>query len=166
MTKKLNKAFTLIELLIVAVIIMIMAAIVIVNLNGSRATARDARREADLKQMQTALEAYFDKSDSYPNGSITCSGTTVNFNNGISASSLGCDTVLQGFLNPIPSDPKGGTGYAYTYKSASGGAAYSIKITLEKTGDCQKGNGTYGSASSPTPYTNLFSGTGLCNQYP
>jgi hypothetical protein len=36
------------------------------SLNSARAKSRDARRIADLKQMQTALELYYDSSGQYP----------------------------------------------------------------------------------------------------
>ena len=52
--------FTLIELLVVISIIGLLASVVLVSLNGARAKARNARRLADIKQLQTALELYYD----------------------------------------------------------------------------------------------------------
>ncbi len=63
-----NKGFTLIELLVVIAIIGLLASIVLVSLNSARAKARDVRRVADLKQVQTALEMYYDTNGSYPAG--------------------------------------------------------------------------------------------------
>lgn len=61
-----NKAFTIIELLVVIAIIAVLAAIVLVNVNSFRAKDRDARRKADMVQMQKALLAYFVDNGSYP----------------------------------------------------------------------------------------------------
>jgi type II secretion system protein G len=61
-----NTGFTLIELLVVIAIIGVLASVVLASLNSARAKSRDARRIADLKQIQTALELYYDANLSYP----------------------------------------------------------------------------------------------------
>ncbi len=71
MKKMVTPGFTLIELLVVIAIIGILASIVLVSLNGARAKARDARRRADLKTLQTALELYYSDNNAYPStGSV------------------------------------------------------------------------------------------------
>jgi len=67
MTKKQKKGFTLIELLVVVAIIGLLAAIAVIALNNARARARDAKRLADIRQIQTALEMYFLDQNHYPN---------------------------------------------------------------------------------------------------
>jgi prepilin-type N-terminal cleavage/methylation domain-containing protein len=64
--------FTLIELLVVIAIIGILATLAVVALQNSRKNARDAKRMADVKQMQTALELYFNDAGEYPE-SVTSS---------------------------------------------------------------------------------------------
>lgn len=60
MLKRTKKGFTLIELLVVIAIIGVLASVVLASLNSARKKSRDARRIADIKQIQLALELYFD----------------------------------------------------------------------------------------------------------
>ena len=52
---KTQKAFTLVELLVVISLIGILATLVLANLNSARERARDAERKSDLRNIQTAL---------------------------------------------------------------------------------------------------------------
>lgn len=61
-----DKGFTLIELLVVISIIGFLATLAVVNINTSREKARNVKRRTDLKQIQTALELYYDKNGNYP----------------------------------------------------------------------------------------------------
>jgi prepilin-type N-terminal cleavage/methylation domain-containing protein/uncharacterized protein (TIGR02145 family) len=63
-TKK--QGFTLIELLVVIAIIGILSTLAVVALQNARKNARDAKRIADIKQIQTALELYFNDVGAYP----------------------------------------------------------------------------------------------------
>ena len=58
-----QKGFTLIELLVVIAIIGLLSTLAVVALNSARAKARDAKRVADIKQVQTALELFFNDED-------------------------------------------------------------------------------------------------------
>jgi prepilin-type N-terminal cleavage/methylation domain-containing protein len=70
--KNKNKAgFTLIELLVVIAIIGLLASVVLLALNGARAKSRDAKRLADVRQMASALEIFFNDFNSYPTNSST-----------------------------------------------------------------------------------------------
>lgn len=64
---KINKqAFTLIELLVVISIIGILASFSAVSLQGARGRARDAKRVSDIRQIQVALELYYNDYNEYP----------------------------------------------------------------------------------------------------
>lgn len=62
-----QKAFTLIELLIVVAIIGILAAIAVPNFMNAQTRAKIARVESDLKSMSTAIEMYRMDNNAYPN---------------------------------------------------------------------------------------------------
>lgn len=61
-----QKGFTLIELLVVIAIIGLLASVVLLALNSARAKSRDAKRVADVRQMVSALELFFNEYNGYP----------------------------------------------------------------------------------------------------
>lgn len=73
-----KRGFTLIELLVVIAIIGILSSVVLASLNGARKKGRDARRISDVKQLQLALELYYDGNGSeYPNALADLTGTYI-----------------------------------------------------------------------------------------
>src|SRR3989338_390733 len=74
---KQKRGFTLIELLVVISIISLLATLVVTALNNARAKARDAKRLADINQLQKALDLYYDKYNTFP-ASASCAGTIPN----------------------------------------------------------------------------------------
>ncbi len=74
-----KKAFTIIEMLVAIAIIAVLAVLVAVSLQQTRKSSRDAKRLADIKQIQLALESFYDSWGEYPNevisgGQIASSG--------------------------------------------------------------------------------------------
>lgn len=63
---KKEKGFTLIELLVVIGIIGLLASIVLVGLSKAREGARDTKRVADIMQIVTAIELYYNNNGYYP----------------------------------------------------------------------------------------------------
>jgi prepilin-type N-terminal cleavage/methylation domain-containing protein len=61
-----QKGFSLIELLVVIVIIMLLGTISVVALNDQRAKSRDSQRISDIRQIRTALEFYRSDEGEYP----------------------------------------------------------------------------------------------------
>lgn len=65
--RKTNKTgFTLIELLVVIAIIGLLASVVLLALNSARAKSRDAKRLADIRQLASAMELFFNDNSGYP----------------------------------------------------------------------------------------------------
>ena len=65
-----KKGFTLIEMLIVVAIIAILSGLILTGLNRARMQSRDARRMADIKNIQAQLEVYYNSHNKYP-GSLS-----------------------------------------------------------------------------------------------
>ncbi|NCN99571.1 prepilin-type N-terminal cleavage/methylation domain-containing protein [Candidatus Falkowbacteria bacterium] len=120
--RKYKSGFTLIELLVVIAIIGLLSTLSILSLNTARARARDAKRVADVKQIQTALEMYFNDAGIYP--SAATSGSPVLY---------GSNTYLAAIPTP-PTPANDGScttpDPAYTYVQDGSGASYHITYCL------------------------------------
>ena len=141
-----QKGFTLIELLVVIAIIGLLSRIVLVSLNSARIKARDARRLSDMRQIQLALELYYDNNGSYPdNTDNDCDGWDAGFNGGPQSGDLFIQPLeTSGFFSKTPGDPIatgncGGYSY-YRYKAGdygcdvSRGAYYVLGVRDMETG--------------------------------
>ncbi|OGG55364.1 hypothetical protein A3D62_02340 [Candidatus Kaiserbacteria bacterium RIFCSPHIGHO2_02_FULL_49_11] len=113
MYHKKNKGFTLIELLVVIAIIGILSSVVLASLNSAREKSRDARRISDIKQLQLALELYYDSNANYPT----------------STSSL-----VPSYIAANPTDPQSSSAYAYAaLGSGTTCSSYHLGAVLENT---------------------------------
>lgn len=88
-----KRGFTLIELLVVIAIIGILSSVVLASLNDARQKSRDAKRVADVKQLQLALELFFDSNGSY--------------------ATTGLSALTPNYIAVIPTDPVTGNSYVY-----------------------------------------------------
>ncbi|MBI3290674.1 prepilin-type N-terminal cleavage/methylation domain-containing protein [Candidatus Falkowbacteria bacterium] len=136
--RKSGAGFTLIELLVVIAIIGLLTTLAVVALNSARQKARDAKRVADVKQIQTSLELYFNDATSYP----VVGGPSIL---GVEYDCLGGDGLDLGactepiYMGLIPGNPgPGGAPYLYESLGSTGAgcttgpcAAYQITFELE-----------------------------------
>ncbi len=141
MIKNKPLAFTLIELLVVIAIIGVLSTLAIVALGNLRAKSRDAKRVADIKQISTALELYYDDQGYYPTiitpgNSLTNPGNTTTY------------------LAIIPSNPTprndgicADANYSYTVNNQSNPTYYNISTCL---GSTSSSNNAGAIAYSPT----------------
>jgi type II secretion system protein G len=130
-TSKTPSGFTLIELLVVIAIIGLLASVVLLALNGARAKSRDAKRVADIRQMATAMELYFNDNYSYPTA-----GAGV-----LSAAGIGQPNLMPNYIGKMPVAPtpadstscqgatNGGNGY-YMYANNTTNTTSNYIITF------------------------------------
>jgi len=138
-----NKAFTLIELLVVIAIIGLLATISVISLNNARAKARDAKRVADVRQVQTALELFFNDKGYYP--------TIAEFNSGsLYSTSTSGTTTYMAILPSAPSPTDGSCDSRYNqfiYSAADNGATYNLSFCLGNSLGSLNGGGACATAS-------------------
>lgn len=63
-----QRGFTLVEILLVVLIVALVGTLAAVAVNSARSKQRDAVRLSNVRQMQSALEQYFNESNAYPAG--------------------------------------------------------------------------------------------------
>ena len=128
-----HNGFTLIELLVVISIIGLLASVVLLALNSARSKSRDAKRVADIKQISSAMELYFNSQSSYP--------TTASSGQLVSGQTLGSPSITPTYMAAIPSAPtppdgscssaavNGANGY-YMYANGASSLTNSYTITF------------------------------------
>lgn len=139
--------FTLIELLVVVAIIGVLASVVLASLNTARVKGRDARRLADVKQIQTALELYFNDNGHYPEREAAYDQSNPCGN----ASWCGLVADLAPYISSIPGDPIKNSSYYYFYDSDLGDnyQTYGLGLLFESSSNFSKSanDGGYYSSS-------------------
>jgi len=149
-----TRGFTLIELLVVIAIIGILSSVVLASLNSARRKGRDARRISDVKQIQLALEMYYDaNSGEYPDAICTT----------VSGGLCTASPLAPTFIAVMPTDPQGSGAYLYDNLTSAGAgcsvatgvcANYVLGATLEdntNTALVQDIDGTVGAVTCTDP---------------
>lgn len=119
-----KKGFTLIEILIVVSIIGLLASVVLVGLGSFRARGRDARRIADLRQTQNALELYYTKNTRYP--ALAGGDSWSSLTTSLVGAGIGVSTISNDPLYPNKT---------YFYGVAGDGQNYVLATDLEDGGN-------------------------------
>jgi prepilin-type N-terminal cleavage/methylation domain-containing protein len=121
-----NNGFTLIELLVVIAVIALLSSMAIISLNSARSRARDTKRLADIKQLMTVLDLYYNDNGHYPR-SAGCNPAVVlpylNFCNSVETLSDGHwikhntnEGVLSAYMTSEPVNPTQGSTASWAKK--------------------------------------------------
>jgi prepilin-type N-terminal cleavage/methylation domain-containing protein len=128
--QKQSFGFTLIELLMVIAIISILAAVIGVNALQSGQQSRDAKRQADVKSLQSAVELYKNKNGRYPEA---CRGAGQwSGQQGTNYACVGGSTqyivgLAPEFISALPFEKKlNGLNSGYVYRTNANGTVYKI----------------------------------------
>mgnify|MGYP001314964042 CR=1 FL=1 len=65
-----QNGFTLVELLVVIAVVALVGVFAAVSVNSARSKQRDATRLANVRQLQSALEDFFNETNQYPDGDL------------------------------------------------------------------------------------------------
>lgn len=115
-----ERAFTLIELLVVIAIIGLLSSVALVATGPSRAKARDAKRQADIRQIASAMEFCYDDK--------ACAGGNAQQYPLISSATG--PTKITGYLDPMPKEPSTGLDYSWS-TNAGAQSKYCVYVKLE-----------------------------------
>ncbi|MDP2736967.1 MAG: prepilin-type N-terminal cleavage/methylation domain-containing protein [bacterium] len=122
---KKQQGFTLIELLVVIAIIGLLSTLAVVALNNARLKSRDAKRVSDIKQIQTALELYYNDANAYPAAAMVAPSASI---------SSGSVTYMSAVpYNPSPVNDgncTAGVNGTYTYTMGTSGTTYTLQYCI------------------------------------
>lgn len=106
------KGFTLVELMIVITVIAILATLGVMSFTRVQMQARDVKRKADVRAIETALQAYFTEFSAYP---------------------AARDTLVPTYIPVFPVPPKGASQTAYSYNTDTN-TKYAVCAVMETQG--------------------------------
>ena len=126
-----QRGFTLVELVVVIAVMGILMGLVCRGFTTIQANARDTRRVADLRTIQTQLELYFARCGHYPNTN-PCGSTTLAAQGSLAWSELINQLSLVVRREEVPRDPVAGREYVYHF--GTNGLTYVIAASTERMG--------------------------------
>ena len=138
-----QKAFTLIELLIVVVVISILAGFISIQVNNSINTGKDTKRKSDIELLGNAIISY--SADNYSRLPIDADGCTIG-----ETCSAEINDAFKLALPNLPTDPN--SGVKYSYQTPADGSDCTISATLS-TGSTYHYNCGTEAASTNLPVT-------------
>jgi len=146
-----KRGFTLIELLVVVAIIQLLATIVFVSIGSARSKGFDAKRYADLRQLQTALALYYSVNNTYPvelcgpePGAfpVPVQGWAGNHPSYITCYNDLVSKLVPTYISKFPEDPKPSVGDVYWYGTVKDGQGYML-LAWPEFYDINKGEKCY-----------------------
>lgn len=138
MRHSLRRGFTLIEVMVAVTVVAILSSVVLANMSTSGGKGRDADRKADLRILQSAIEAYKQQHGQYPRMGCTPGTDAISGENDCANYITGIDAArpfVPNFITTLPRDPRRGTnvGYAYVTNTAVGNTGTTYKVMVVNT---------------------------------
>ncbi|MEI6396651.1 MAG: type II secretion system protein [Candidatus Taylorbacteria bacterium] len=149
-----DRAFTLIELMVVVAIIALLTGIIMTNLMQSKSKSRDTQRISDISQIQVALGLYFDRCNQFPS-SLAIAENNGNSSGGVCTAGI----TLGSYISKIPSPPSSGETYGYGLNGEN--TDYVLHTSLENANPSATANGLSGTIYSQT-CSNLANSQDYC----
>ncbi len=120
--------FTLIELLVVIAIVGLISSVLMTMVGQGRIKARDAKRKADLVQLQKGLEIYFNTNSTYPSTSGNWYAATGGCGGsyGYTGATGYIPNLAPTFVGVLPGDPQPTSAACSGYNYRSDGTNYKI----------------------------------------
>jgi len=148
-----KKGFTLIEILVVVTIIGILASITLLGLGPARRSATDARRVADLRAVQAALEVSYNKNGAYPAAATVTDILAIqtNYSASLNTSLKTTDKIIS---DNLPNEPTTDGTRKYSYITDTNGTIYQLVAILDTK------PGAYAAPTSPFAATATIYGGG------
>jgi len=148
-----EKNITLLEILVFVGILALVLVFSLVAINSARSKQRDATRLSNVRQIQSALEDYYNETNQYPNGDALPLGDATE---SACLSTTGfhgdCSAEVATIIRIVPRTYEGGLGgkvtcgnparNAFCYSQKQNGELYGIQFELENglsTAGLQKG---------------------------
>lgn len=140
---KMQKGFTLIELMVVIAVIGILASIALVSLTGVQRSARDSQRKSDLASYRTALEGYHANNTVYPATVVAGTADTTASPGASSIFGTSSPLIAAGFMPKAILDPSNNNSACkistaaaaqaclYKYLTNTGNTSYVIWAIME-----------------------------------
>ena len=132
--KLINKGFTLIEVLVAATIIGLLASVAIGSYSTATKNSRDARRKSDLETIRSAIEIYRADIGRYPRSG--CGG-------GVCGPTSNISVLVPTYIDAVPTDPKLNATTPYRYHaedfSGSGPFQYCLEAVMENISNANSG---------------------------
>ncbi len=129
MRKRMNKAFTLVEILIVVVILGILAAIVVPQFTNATQDAQQGNLRAQIKSLQNQIELYKARTNNYPD--LVAGGWDLLIDPN------GDGDFDDGYIKAAPKNPAAPSADQSVLAAAAGaGAGWHYDVTTGTLGAC------------------------------
>lgn len=138
-----TRGFTLIELMVVMTIMGLLIIVGVASYTSVQTKSRDGRRKSDLRQIASALEAYYNDYSTYPpndpntfgiNGCGTTGTASCVWESAFQTLRADGVTVKTMYMPKLPGDPASGRRYYYM-RSGTNPPSYQLYAMLENVQD-------------------------------